>query len=224
MSDDNAVKKRWLRQATHESSTPSPTVTPPETSPNDMKAPLKKRRIAREIDDNNEIKMGICSETESSKIDQTVCFESNNFKNNVEAIKFNNNFVNNSALLKCEPVESVNINLREIHEKMEMEFGRQQKNEQNVVVVKEEPRSVIQSPIGHHVHGVKNNLTFGIQMNSPVDVNAIYGRSQPENLIKIEQQRDMVGNEVRITSCRFSYYSILSNILEHLYTSSIIFK
>ena len=197
MSDDNAVKKRWLRQATTECSTPSPTVTPPETSPNDMKAPLKKRRVVREIDDYSEIKIGLSSETESSKIDQTSCFESNNFKNNVEAIKFNNNFVNNSALLKCEPAESVNINLREIHEKIEMEFGRQQKNEQNVVVVKMEPRSVIQSPIGHQIHGAKNNLTFGIQMNSPVDVNAIYGRSQPENLIKVDQLRNMLGNEVR---------------------------
>jgi hypothetical protein len=197
MSDDNAVKKRWLRQATTECSTPSPTVTPPETSPNDMKAPLKKRRVVRELDDNNEIKIGVCSETESSKIDQTVCFESNNFKNNVEAIKFNNNFVNNSALLKCEPVESVNINLREIHEKIEMDFGGKQKNEQNVVVVKDEPRSVIQSPIGHQLHGLKNNLTYGIQLSSPVDVNAIYGRSQPENLIKIDHQRNILGNEVR---------------------------
>ncbi|CAG9812113.1 unnamed protein product [Chironomus riparius] len=198
MSDDNAVKKRWLRQATTECSTPSPTVTPPETSPNDMKAPLKKRRVVREVEDNNEIKIGVCSETESSKIDQKACFESNNFKNNVEVNKFNNNFVNNSALLKCEPSESVNINLREIHEKIEMEFGSQQKNEQNVVVVKMEPRSVIQSPIGHQIHGTKNNLTYGIQMNSPVDVNAIYGRSQPDNLIKVDQLRSIIGNEGKL--------------------------
>lgn len=48
---DNAVKKRWLRQATSENTSPVLAVTPPETSPNDLKAPLKKRRVAREIDE-----------------------------------------------------------------------------------------------------------------------------------------------------------------------------
>lgn len=43
---DNAVKKRWLRQATSENTSPILlAVTPPETSPNDLKAPLKKRRL-----------------------------------------------------------------------------------------------------------------------------------------------------------------------------------
>lgn len=48
---DNAVKKRWLRQATSENTSPVLAVTPPETSPDDLKAPLKKRRMAREIDE-----------------------------------------------------------------------------------------------------------------------------------------------------------------------------
>lgn len=125
---NNAVKKRWLRQATTECPA---TVTPPETSPNsDMtKAPLKKRLTAREIDDE----------------------------------------------IKTEPVEV---------------------NGGNV--------SVIQSPIGHAHVPMKNNLTFGIQMSSPVDVNAIYGRSHVENMVKVEEHREQVlssnmqRNEVRI--------------------------
>lgn len=43
-----AVKKRWLRQATKEEPL---TVTTPELSPIDVKAPPKKRRVAREIED-----------------------------------------------------------------------------------------------------------------------------------------------------------------------------
>lgn len=185
---DNAVKKRWLRQATTECS-PSPTVmvTTPETSPNDMKAPLKKRRVVMEIDEISN-KIGTSGETERSKVDGV-----DNLRINNEAIKVNNNhnsnFVNNSAFLKVEPAESVNINL--IHEKIEIEFGgRQQQKEHNII--ESMARSVIQSPI------MKNNLTYGIQLNSPVDVNAIYGRNQAENLVKIETQpmRSVHGNEV----------------------------
>ncbi|KAG5666343.1 hypothetical protein PVAND_014378 [Polypedilum vanderplanki] len=115
-TNTNAVKKRWLRQATTENSS-SPTVTPPETSPNDMlKAPLKKRKLVHEA-------------THEINIDQTTNSTSSPFVCTIKHEEQNQQPVNMAIIkpeVKNEILPYTVDKLREIHEKIELEFGRKE--------------------------------------------------------------------------------------------------
>lgn len=119
---DNAVKKRWLRQATM--------VSPPETSPtSDVKAPPKKRRIV--LDEDNEIKVA-----DAIKIEEQLV-PVNMIKREIAAFDFGSD------------------KMKEIHEKIEMEFGR--KNHK-VAHNNNNNNNNCNNNVNHHMNHANNNF------------------------------------------------------------------
>jgi hypothetical protein len=165
---DAPIKKRWLRQATTESTSP---VVSPETSPNDNKTPLKKRRVVLD----NEIIVNDVCKTDVVPLDLKVC-ESVNTSDNVDKVVVN---VNEKVVVK---VNKVSPKKRRFEELM-----REQQNDEKVdQAIKKIKENDDQKPVTENTAQVDVKSEQSDEKVQENGIDAIKVEDVSENLVKKE--------------------------------------